>query len=72
MGPKISKRTVINLYRHSMYVGQMSYTQRKKGTKKYPWGTIAKNGTVFSKGHSFFLNNHVCGKKSAPEQKGTI
>ena len=31
----------------------------KKGTKRCPWGTIATSGTHFSKGHFFFLNNHV-------------
>ncbi len=46
--------------------------REKRVLKQYPWGTIATNGTLFSKGHSFFLNNHVYGKKSAPEQKGTI
>ncbi len=33
-----------------------------KVPKRCPWGTIATNGTLFSKGHSFFLNNHVYGK----------
>ena len=46
--------------------------REKRLLKQYPWGTIATNGTLFSKGHSFFLHNHVYGKKSAPEQKGTI
>ena len=35
-------------------------TLREKRVPKWcPWGTIATNGTLFSKGHSFFLNNHV-------------
>ena len=46
-------------------------TQRKRVLKQYAWCTIATNGALFSKGHSFFLNNHVCLKKSAPKQKGT-
>ncbi len=51
----------------------MSPSLREKTVlKQYPWGTIAANGTLFSKGHSFFLNNHVYGKKGAPKQKGTI
>ncbi len=37
------------------------HTLRKKGTKRYPWGTTATNGTIFSKGFSY-LNNHVSHK----------
>ncbi len=33
--------------------------REKRVPKRRPWGTIATNGTLFSKGHSFFLNNHV-------------
>ena len=35
----------------------------KRVPKRCPWGTISKNGTLFSKGHSLFLNNHACGKR---------
>ena len=33
--------------------------KEKRVPKPSPWGTIATNGTLFSQGHSFFLNNHV-------------
>ena len=33
--------------------------REKRVPKRCPWGTIATNGTLFSQGHSFFLNNHV-------------
>ena len=33
--------------------------REKRVLKQYPWGTIATNGPLFSKGQSFFLNNHV-------------
>ncbi len=46
----------------TFFIGSL---RQKRVLKQYPWGTIAINGTVFSKGHSFFLNN-------APEQKGTF
>ncbi len=50
------------------------YTQKKRVPKQYPSGTIATNSHCdpFLEGHSFFLNNHVYPKKSAPKQKGTI
>ena len=33
--------------------------REKRVPKRYPWGTIASNGTPFSKGHSFFLNKET-------------
>ena len=42
----------------------------KRVPKRCPWGTIASNSTLFSKGHSFFLNNHICGKMSTPSGQG--
>ncbi len=41
--------------------------REKRVPKRCPWGTIATNGTLFSKGHSVFLNNHVYEKKSTPK-----
>ncbi len=37
----------------------------KRVPKRCLWGTFATNGTLFSKGHSFFLNNHVYPKKKS-------
>ena len=39
---------------------KFDFHSEKKG---YPLGTISTNGALFSKGHSFSLNNHVCEKK---------
>ena len=48
-----------------------SWALREKRVLKWcPWGTIATNGTLFSKGHSFFLNNHVYEKNSTPLGQG--
>ena len=41
----------------------MHTLREKRVPKRCPWGTIATNGTLFSKGHSFFLNNHVYEKR---------
>ncbi len=41
-----------------------SSLREKRVPKRRPWGTIDTNGTLFSKGNSFFLNNHVCEKKT--------
>ena len=52
-------------------VGTVNRVHSEK--KWYRNGTpIAPKSTPFSKGHSFFLNNHVCEKKSALRDRGTI
>ena len=37
--------------------------REKRVPKRCPWGTIATNGTIFLKGHSFSLNNRVYEKR---------
>ena len=49
-----------------------SALREKRVPKRCPWGTIASNGTLFSKGHSFFLNNHVYEKKEYPFGTGAL
>ncbi len=46
--------------------------REKRVPKRCPWGTIASNSTLFSNGHSFFLNNHVCGKRVPLPDRGTF
>ncbi len=46
------------------------HSKKNRVLKQYPSGTISTNGTLLSKGHSFFLIIMLMGKKSAPEQKG--
>ncbi len=48
---KPERQRVFNLRKCLIHV----YTQRKKGTKTVPWGTIATNGTLFQRGTLFSL-----------------
>ena len=58
VGPSPNQRTPLGLAAKALLSWQ-PHSEKKKLLKQYPWGTIATNGTLFSKGHSFFLNNHV-------------
>ena len=68
------KTKEVKKIRDTMYTlhGETIYTlSEKRAPNTYPWGTIATNGTPFLKGHSFFLNNHVC-QKRVPSGTGAL
>ncbi len=46
--------------------------RKKRYRNSTPGVLLLQIVSFFLEGHSFFLNNHVYRKKSAPKQKGTI
>ena len=61
---------VFDLYCMMVIFASMKHSEEKGCQNGAPGVLLLQMVPFFSKGHSFFLNNHVCGKKSTPSGQG--